>query len=864
MKKKALLTVLLASAFILAGCGNDPTPVDPTPKDPTPVDPTPKDPTPVDPPVVDPTPTDPTPTDPTPAAKADGAYSYVYSSGEERTKILGVLEKYAVENKLTGLTLYGDGGYVMYSPDVQKGTNTYIPGYGFGAIAEGRITADLAGESNAAWKRYYHTFEVDDPKNILYMNDKGSVVGDLVGYVSSAYYDTEMSETGDSYDWVADQSLEARPIPVNPDARGYTATYKIPVRVGADFKYATTSEKYASFNGREVQLEDYITPYKVYYTQAYGMARGAENLTGSSAIKGSKTYYAASKKEFVQSAWDNIGIKAYVEGGVSYLEFTFEQGCTPFYAMYYLASSMFAPVPEDFLKAIGGGDLTQGIKNWGVSSSDKSESIVDHWLSTGPFVFERWDEGQQIVFKKNAFYHDRGRYQVDGVHFNILTAAKTDKEAALKEFLANKIHSCGVPSTKLEEYKNDPRTTMTSDSSTYKLNLNTCTQDVWEELFGESGTITQTPIADYWQCEPAMANKDFVSGLSFAIDRKSYAESLGRTPTVNYFGSTYMQDPEAGISYNTTDEHKAAVAGLQEGTDGYGYSLEKAKASFKAASDQLIADGTYKAGDTIELEIAWQESSDEEIYHNPIAKYITDAWNACGSPLKIDVKFWVGAVWSDVYYNKMMLGQFDIGFGSISGNSYNPLNFLEVLKSDNSSGFTLNWGLDTNVCDGTLVYDQKAWSFDALWTAADQGAYVVEGTNSPVFGFENCECYVNANGEVVVEGDANTLDFKDEAGNTLIHTEINTVVMYGYLDAAVSSNYAEVECDKLEVSEDGKHFKATFSAENAETFKRAVYAEYGYFGFDIYYAGQYFGVDIDPVISGSYYPFAGIADFEVR
>ena len=42
-------------------------------------------------------------------------------------------------------------------------------------------------------------------------------------------------------------------------------------------------------------------------------------------------------------------------------------------------------------------------------------------------------------------------------------------------------------------------------------------------------------------------------------------------------------------------------------------------------------------------------------------------------------------------YNLMKQGQFDLGFGSISGNSLNPLNFLEVLKSDNSSTFTLNW-----------------------------------------------------------------------------------------------------------------------------------------------------------------------------
>ena len=83
---------------------------------------------------------------------ADGAYSYAYASGEERTEILGKLEKFAVESKLTGLTLYGDGGYVLYNTSVVKGTNNYVPGFGFGILSSGSLNADLAGETNAAWK----------------------------------------------------------------------------------------------------------------------------------------------------------------------------------------------------------------------------------------------------------------------------------------------------------------------------------------------------------------------------------------------------------------------------------------------------------------------------------------------------------------------------------------------------------------------------------------------------------------------------------------------------------------------------------------------------------------------------------------
>ena len=691
------------------------------------------------------------------AELANGVFNYKYEDGEERTKILGLLEKYAVENKLTGLTLYGDGGYVMYNPSVTKGSTSYIPGYGFGILGEGQLTADLAGETNANWKRYLHTYESEDPLNINYMNDKGAVVGDLIGYVSAGYFDIHMNETKDGYDWVGDLSPASRPIPVNPDDNGFTKTYRVQVKVGADLKYSTTSEKYAKFNNREVQLEDYITPYQIYYTQAYGMARGGENLTGASSIKGSQAYYNASKEGFNEEAWKDIGIKAVQENdGKSYLEFTFNNACTRFYAMYYLTSGMFAPVPAEFIKEIGGGDFTQGTKNWGTFTDN--ESIADHWLCTGPYMFERWDKNQQIVFKKNPNYDDKGRYKIQGVHVNILTAAQDDPEAGFKEFLADKLHSTGIPSTQLEKYRDDPRTTMTSDSSTYKLNLNTCDEETWEELFGTNGSIVTTQKADYWNVKPAMANKDFVSGLSFALDRKGLANFLGRTPSGNYFGSAYMSDPEGGIAYNNTQAHKDAVASLMEGTDGYGFSLEKAQASFLKASNDLIAQGAYEEGDEIEIEIAWQTNSQVTREGAVIAGYLEKAFNTDENPLTLKIKNWVGASWSDVYYEKMMVGQFDIGFGSVSGNTLDPLNFLEVLKSDNSSTFTLNWGLDTDATDPDhlIEYDGKLWSFDALWTAADHGALVEDGANSPLFSFSNeVKMSRDADNNLVVEGLAN-------------------------------------------------------------------------------------------------------------
>ena len=764
---------------------------------------------------------------------ANGARSYVAASYEERTEILGILEKYAFENSLTGLTLYGNGGYAMYSPDIVKGTNTYIPGYGFGILTEGEITKDLAGETNPAYARYYHSYQTEDPKTINYMNDKGSVVGDLNSYTAGSYFTTFMNEDKDGYEWGPALAKSERPIAMNADANGLATKYRIEVKVGSEFKYNTNSTTFASYNNREVALEDYITPFKMLFTKSYGMARAADNLINAGSFKGSKAYYDGTAGGFNQELWDQVGIKAVTEGGKNYLEFEFNIPANTFYAMYYLSSALYAPVPEQFIKDLGNGDFAAGVAVYG-NSTDSGLTPVDTFLSTGAYTLESWEADKQIVFKRNPNYSEgANRYKIAGVHFNILKAAATDNHAVINEFLANKLHASGIPSDMLDEYKNDPRTTTTTDSSTFKLNLNTCTPEVWEKLFGQNGTITKTTnVEDYWDCEPAMANKNFVAGLNYAINRNDFAASLGRTPSCNYFGSSYLSDPENGVSYNSTEAHKNAVASLLEGTQN-GYNLEFAKTSFKKASEELIASGAYKAGDTIKLEIAWMYPDDESEYHNVVAKYFEDAFNACGGGLTLDCEFWVGALWSDVYYEKMMVGQFDIGFGSINGNSLNPLNFLEVLKSDNSSGFTLNWGTDTNVVSEDLYYDGMYWSFDSLWEAADKGGYFKDGLVSPAFTApkEATNVTVNADGSAVIVIDTTIASVEG------VEFAIDDVVIYGVNDTTNYSDYAE-ESVKATVTQDKGKFTINVSA---DVF--AKYKDKGTKGIDIYYTLTVCGID---------------------
>jgi hypothetical protein len=325
---------------------------------------------------------------------------------------------------------------------------------------------------------------------------------------------------------------------------------------------------------------------------------------------------------------------------------------------------------------------------------------------------------------------------------NIFPAMANDNEANFKEFIAGNVDSTGIPQTKLEEYKNDPRTRTTTGSSNFKLNVNATDAETWEQLFGPNGTVTQTQPDKFWEVEPALSNPHFVKALSLSINRIQFADKRGSIPSVDYLSSNYMSDPVNGISYSVTEAHKQAVAGLLRDTDGCGYSLELAREYFKLALAELEAANLYRAGTkenptVIKLEIAWMYPQHEETYHNEIKQYFEDAFNhesVHGGEYKLECEFWVGTNWSDVYYNKLMLGQYDLGFGSISGNSLNPLDFMGVLSADPaiSGSFTLNWGTNTADPDAdVLVYNGVRWSYDALWLAANSVAIVIDGASVP-------------------------------------------------------------------------------------------------------------------------------------
>lgn len=672
---------------------------------------------------------------------ADGLVSFASADNDEKTNMLGIVEAYAVRTGITGMSLFEDGAYVMYNPRITLGTENYIVGYGFGTLSEGAITADLEYESNADWKRYYHTLSVSDPGTLNVINDQGSETSDFYSYIRANFYTQFMNSTKDGYDWVPELAME-KPVAVNDDNNDGAATkWRFQVRTGKEgLKYSTGSKiaSRAAFNNRDVALEDYETGFKLLLTQQNQLYRGAENANNTSGggIVGAKAYYDGSANGFNQDLWDKVGIKTYEEDGKSYFEVEFLQEYTQFYAMYYvnLIGESAIVVPQDFL------DLVT-VQNYLGFNNNATETPADNSLSLGPYYVETYNQEKEVAYKKNPNYvYADTKYSIEGVHIRIFPASANDPTAAINEFLAGHTDSAGIPQTMLDEYRNDPRTRTTTGTSVFKLNMNAVDSETWEYLFGENGVVTQTAKADYWEVEPALGNSHFRQAMQYSIDRLTFANARGSIPSVDFLSSNYMSDPENGISYATTDAHKKAVAPLLEETDGYGYSLELAREYFKVALSELESEGAYKPGTeaaptVIHLEFAWMRPTNEEQYHNEIKAMLETAFNdasVSGGKYQLSVDFWVGNEWSDVYYNKMMVGQYDLGFGSVSGGTLTPLKHMNILSSDQSisNSFTLNWGTDTNDPDAyPIVYKGERYSYDAFYMAANSQGIIEKGSN---------------------------------------------------------------------------------------------------------------------------------------
>ena len=701
MKNKQLAVLSLFGALVLSACG--PTTSDTTSDPGTSVPPTSTEPT-----------SDPTSVDETPWA--NGLKNYAAASYAEKEVILGQLEGYVLDNFLGGIPFADNAGNVMYNSRLTLPSDVYVPGYGFG-VGEGTINTPMTAvqEPETKYAMYYHTWQQTDPGTINYWDGQDSVTADLHALVSSSYWSTKFNEDKTGYEWYPSLATTARPIPLNEDENGMATKWQVKVRLDSEIVYDTLSTvpAVAAFKGQEVALADYLTPFKAMLDGQ--LFRATDLGSQTSGFVGVPEYLAAIQKGETPS-WDTVGIQLNETEGA--IEFEFRAPKTPFYAMYNLSSSLFSPVPAAFLTAIG------GVVNYGKPN-------IDSILSLGMYTLEEWQSDKQLAFKKNPSYFEADRATHQGYKYTMLA----DRDVAFQEFLAGKLDSAGIPPTQLKTYKNDPRTRKTLGDTVWKLQVNATDEERWEELFGVEGSVYPHAEDAYYDVKPVMSNYDFLNGLYFALDRATLADNNGRNPAQAFLSDAYMIDPEAGVSFRSSDTGKALLA--ERSPETFGFSPGAAGMFFRDAMDALVAEGKYTRGTfanptEIELTLIYQTVSQVNDEGQIVKQQLESAFNASVEGFKLVIEPYATANWRDAYY-KPMQGDFDLAFGSISGNTLDPVSFMDTVTSDNRSGFTLSWGVDTNTPTTEIFYDDVYWSYDALLGAATGGAVVENGAAATLF-----------------------------------------------------------------------------------------------------------------------------------
>lgn len=702
-------------------------------------------------------------------------------SFDEKTELLGQMEAYAMRNHLTGIPLYGSGGYTLLSTRFDLPVDNYVANYGFGLLREGSVNTSMTStqEPVSDWVDYYHTETSALGDALSSLDASDTSVSAQVGYITSDFWGQRLIKNNDAgktyqeaYEWYPSYADQEDPTPVDWDEESGTATtWRFKVKTGANsgLKYRTLSTKSIdgvnlkdTYDNMDVKVEDYIFALKALTTVSYDNYYSFQYASDVSAIVGAEDYYMATYEAGVgitdadaAAAWENVGYKAVDEETI---EVSFVYPTDAFGVKYRLSGSLLAPINQSFYTLVCTGDADGELDDenfepqyYGKFNADKSITPADSVLSCGPYICEEYSSGtgtdNRVIFTRNDSWIEIANeleesgyniYQIPGIKISLNSAALTSSTAVYEDFKAGKCDTSSIPSAYADAEAGDSDYKHWVDGdSVWKLQVNSLTQEEWDAIFdSETGYVYKGYRSDadnHYECKPIMSNDNFINGVYTAIDREELADLVNADVADSFFSDAFEIDPINHVIYNESDAHKKVMEDYFP--DTYGYNYEASQQLFSAAIDELLADGSYEAGtadnpNVITVQAAFQTESQFEEEGYAIKNYVETAFNSVGvaKGVKLNFELYAPTNWYDIYYSMTLLGKYDFAFASISGGTLDPFNFMNTLCSNSSSTFTLSWGAHTNENDGTIVYDGYSYSYDAMYAAVVYGnANLVDG-----------------------------------------------------------------------------------------------------------------------------------------
>jgi len=645
-----------------------------------------------------------------------GFYNYQFATHELRLTFMAAAETYLMNNMAAGIPLFATGGFVLYSPRLSLPVDSYIPVMGYGT-SFGSMTADDSsvlmdnGEFGNAGEYTYRTTISINPSTFNQWVYHNYNENDLMSVYMDALYTYHFNAEKSSYDLVPSMAA-SNPTPVGSTitdtGKEVAQTWQISIADGLEWFYHPDTDISGFTVGHEViDANDFVETFKLALDlQFYGGGNFFDEDTG---IQGAQDYVDGNND------WADVGIKLIDD---LTFEFTFVNEMSEWNVRYFLSSFVITPINIELYESLQDGDFN--------SYGTNETTIAYH----GPFYVDYYENDKILRCKENPIYHDPDEYFYTGYTFSVIE----DSAVIFQEFLAGKLEVVSLPPDEYDTYKDNPGLKQVPSSTTFRMMIN--------GLGTEAEQRAKFPDST-WIPEPILANEDFKMAMFFAIDRQKLTEEVQKTFITNmyYFCDVYVVDAEMGVPYRDTDQGLSVGNGLFPSTNGYNPTA--ARALYSLALDALVTAGDYTGGTAanptiISLEYNYFSGSETQVA-------VYECLKTTFEELFVSTEYYINIEllgfakdFPSNYYDYMMVGEFDLSIGGISGSVLDAASFLDTYTSDNRSGFTLNWGIDTSQAEIEISYQgfegdwhYELWSFDAIEKALTGQAYLLNGMEAP-------------------------------------------------------------------------------------------------------------------------------------
>ncbi len=673
-------------------------------------------------PAPEPTPTpEPTP-EPTPAPEEEeptsltGFVNYKFADAELRNTFFAAAEKYLFD-VMAGVPLYDNAGYVLYNERLQFPLDEYLPVIGFGPSTMSADDAGIEIEEGLPGKAGEYTYRVAVPSNPASYNQyitQDSVSSDILELAIASPYSFEPNAELTGY--VLSPNVAADdPQPVGgrttDTGRQVSRTWRMSLREDLEWYYnpATDTSGFPA-DHTEISAEDFIETWEIALTNKWfrAVSGGGDFVSSSTAVVGAGDFSNG------LVPFSQVGLKAIDDYTI---EFQFIDEQSEWNVKYWLSSFTLMPINVDLYEALGGADGTYGVDEASIAYN-------------GSMYVDFYEPDKTVRLKANPTYWDAEEVFYTGYNFQVIE----DSDIAFQEFLEGRLESRGVPSSRYEEFKNDPRIRLVPGAVVFRLGLNgTGSRAAQQQQWDVIGNGEIDPNANP---EPIMASVDFRKALYFAIDREYLAYDVVKTVTPGsyFFTPAYVVEPEDGIAFRNTPQGPTVNAEYSPST--FGFNPDAAAALFDQALAPLVANGTYQEGDVIELLLVRQAGSQtgalvvEYLETTFEETFVSERYGITVDIVPEDASF------PNNYFDYILPGVSDMGVGGISGGTLDAAGFLDQFRYDNKGGFVLSWGMDTREANIPVRYNflgeerYEMWSFDAIQAALNGEVYLLNGAEA--------------------------------------------------------------------------------------------------------------------------------------